>query len=82
MREKRREGGRERDKGVSRRTGQSSRVALSPPAAFVAVGDSDPAALHEVVVHQHQVVHEGKSAGSRASGSGDDVVQCGVHSDG
>ena len=58
------------------------KVALLPPAGFVAVSDSVPAALHEVVVHQHQVVHKGKGAGSRASGGGDEVVQCGVHCDG
>lgn len=56
-------------------------MAPSPPAAF-AVSESVSAALHEVIVHQHQVVHEGKGAGSRASGGGDEVVQCGVHSDG
>ena len=57
-------------------------MALLPPASFVAVSESVPAALHEVVVHQRQVVHEGKGAGSRASGGGDEVVQCGVHCDG
>ena len=73
-----------RTKGGERQAGRNLelKVALLPPAGFVAVSDSVPAALHEVVVHQHQVVHKGKGAGSWASGGGDEVVQCGVHCDG
>ena len=65
---------------ILKKTCHIAAILAGPP--LVLLADNAPAVLNEVVVCEHQEVSEGRRACSCSCGSGDEVLQGSVESDG